>query len=69
MGSFDAPPKPRSFVVYAAEEQTVAAGKRTILELRFHVVEGVPRELAYAKVGAADSDAACVAASGGDKGG
>jgi len=40
-GNFDAPaPKPKAFVQYAAEPQNVAAGKRTVLELRFRVVDG-----------------------------
>ncbi len=41
MGSLDAPaPKPKSYVVYSAEQQIVAAGKRSVLELHFRVVEG-----------------------------
>ena len=32
--------KPRQYVTYAAEAQTVAAGKRGVLELRFRVVDG-----------------------------
>ncbi len=36
----DAPAKPKSFVLYTAEPQTVSAGKRTVLELHFHVLEG-----------------------------
>jgi len=36
----DAPVKPKSYVVYAAESQTVPAGKAGVLELRFHVVDG-----------------------------
>jgi hypothetical protein len=40
MGSGEAPPKAKSYVVYAAEAQTVPAGKSAMLELRFHVVEG-----------------------------
>jgi len=36
----DAPVKPKSYVVYAAEPQTVRAGKSAVLELRFRVVEG-----------------------------
>jgi DsbC/DsbD-like thiol-disulfide interchange protein len=41
VGNFDAPaPKPKSFVVYAAEQQNVAAGKRSVLELHFRVVDG-----------------------------
>jgi DsbC/DsbD-like thiol-disulfide interchange protein len=41
VGNLDAPaPKPKSFVVYAAEQQNVTAGKRTVLELHFRVVDG-----------------------------
>jgi hypothetical protein len=41
VGSLDAPvAKGKSYVVYAAEEQSVAAGKPAVLELRFHVVDG-----------------------------
>src|SRR5258707_4480782 len=41
MGNLDAPaPKPKSFVVYAAEQQNVTVGKRSVLELHFRVVEG-----------------------------
>jgi hypothetical protein len=41
VGNLDAPaPKPKSFVVYAAEQQNVPAGKRSVLELHFHVVDG-----------------------------
>jgi hypothetical protein len=41
MGSLDAPaPKPKSFVVYSAEQQNVAAGKRSVLELHFRVMDG-----------------------------
>jgi DsbC/DsbD-like thiol-disulfide interchange protein len=41
VGNLDAPaPKPKSFVVYAAEPQNVAAGKRSVLELHFRVVDG-----------------------------
>ena len=40
LGSMDAPVKPKQQVVYVAEAQTVAAGKRAVLELRFHVEEG-----------------------------
>lgn len=32
--------KPVSYVVYAAEPQTIAAGKPSVLELSFHVVPG-----------------------------
>jgi DsbC/DsbD-like thiol-disulfide interchange protein len=41
VGSLDASaPKPKSFVVYAAEQQNVTAGKRSVLELHFRVVDG-----------------------------
>ncbi|MCU1294262.1 MAG: hypothetical protein JWP08_3112 [Bryobacterales bacterium] len=41
VGNLDAPaPKPKSFVLYAAEQQNVAAGKRSVLELHFRVVDG-----------------------------
>ena len=41
VGNLDAPaPKPKSFVVYAAEQQNVTAGKRSVLELHFRVVDG-----------------------------
>jgi hypothetical protein len=41
VGSLDAPaPKPKSFVLYAAEQQNVTAGKRSVLELHFRVVDG-----------------------------
>ena len=38
-GSFDQP-KPKGYVVFAAEQQTIPAGKQAALELRFHVVDG-----------------------------
>jgi Disulphide bond corrector protein DsbC len=41
VGNLDAPaPKPKSFVIYAAEEQNVTAGKRSVLELHFRVMDG-----------------------------
>jgi DsbC/DsbD-like thiol-disulfide interchange protein len=41
VGNLDAPAtKPKSYVVYAAEQQSVAAGKRSVLELHFRVVDG-----------------------------
>jgi DsbC/DsbD-like thiol-disulfide interchange protein len=41
VGNLDAPaPKPKSYVLYAAEQQNVAAGKRSVLELHFRVVDG-----------------------------
>jgi hypothetical protein len=36
----DAAPKPKSYIVYAAEPQTVAAGKNAVLELHFRVQDG-----------------------------
>jgi Disulphide bond corrector protein DsbC len=41
VGNLDAPAaKPKSFIVYVAEQQDVAAGKRSVLELHFRVVDG-----------------------------
>jgi hypothetical protein len=40
LGNMDAPAKAKSYVLYAAEPQTVPAGKRGVLELRFHMVRG-----------------------------
>jgi len=41
VGNLDAPaPKSKSYILYAAESQEVAAGKRTVLELHFRVVDG-----------------------------
>jgi DsbC/DsbD-like thiol-disulfide interchange protein len=41
IGRLDAPAtKARSYVVYAAEQQSVAAGKQSVLELHFRVVDG-----------------------------
>src|SRR5258708_6037105 len=41
IGNLEAPaPKPKSFIVYAAEPQNVPAGKRSVLELHFRVVDG-----------------------------
>jgi hypothetical protein len=40
-GSLDAPvAKPKSYVVYAPEQQIVTAGKRSVLQLNFRVVDG-----------------------------
>jgi len=40
-GNLDAPaPKPKAFVLYAAEPQNVPAGKRSVLELHFRVIDG-----------------------------
>lgn len=35
-----APPKPKSYVVLAGDQQTVPANKKTSVELRFQVVDG-----------------------------
>ena len=40
LGNMNAPAKAKSYVLYAAEPQTVPAGKRGVLELRFHMVPG-----------------------------
>jgi len=41
VGNLDTPaPKPKSYVVYAAEQQNVPAGRRSVLELHFRVVDG-----------------------------
>jgi hypothetical protein len=41
VGNLDAPVvKPKSYVVYGAEQQSVAAGKRSVLELHFRVLDG-----------------------------
>ncbi len=41
VANLDAPaPKPKSYIVYAAEQQKVPAGKRSVLELHFRVVDG-----------------------------
>jgi hypothetical protein len=41
IGNLDAPPpKTKSYVLYAAEPQIIAAGKRSVLELNFRVVDG-----------------------------
>lgn len=40
LGGMDGPAKPRALVLYAAEPQTVPAGKRAVLEMRFQVVSG-----------------------------
>jgi len=34
------PAKTKQYIVYAAEEQNLAAGKKSVVELRFHVVDG-----------------------------
>ena len=41
LGNLDAPAtKPKSHVMYAAEQQVVTAGKRSVLELHFRVEDG-----------------------------
>ena len=41
VGTLDGPTvKPKSYVVYGAEPQHVAAGKRSVLELHFRVLDG-----------------------------
>jgi DsbC/DsbD-like thiol-disulfide interchange protein len=41
LGQLDAPAvRAKSYVVYAAEEQSIAAGKRSVLELQFRVMDG-----------------------------
>jgi hypothetical protein len=40
MGGMDAPPKPKQYVVYASEAQTVKAGKKSYVELHFSVMDG-----------------------------
>jgi uncharacterized protein YaiE (UPF0345 family) len=40
-GDFDAKPKSQGFVVYAAEPQTLAAGKANVVELNFRVIDGL----------------------------
>ena len=37
----DAPPaKAKSYVAYAAESQVIAAGRKSVVEVRFHVMDG-----------------------------
>jgi len=40
IGSFDGPAKPKQYIEFAAEPQTIPAGKRTLVELHFQVGEG-----------------------------
>ena len=40
MGSLDAPPKPKQYVSYAAEPQTLKAGAKSVVELNFRVMDG-----------------------------
>ena len=36
----DAPVKTKSYVMYAAEAQVIAAGRKSVVEARFHVMDG-----------------------------
>jgi DsbC/DsbD-like thiol-disulfide interchange protein len=38
--NMDSPAKPKAYVLYAAEPQSIPAGKAATLELRFHMVPG-----------------------------
>jgi hypothetical protein len=38
--TMDAPGKPKTYILYSAEPQTVPAGKHAVLELRFQVMPG-----------------------------
>lgn len=40
IGSMDTAAKPKSYVLYAAEPQSIHAGTHATLELRFHLVSG-----------------------------
>jgi hypothetical protein len=40
LGINEAPGKPRAYVLYAAESQSVRAGRSSLLELRFQIVPG-----------------------------
>jgi hypothetical protein len=40
-GDFDAKPKTKDFIVYAAEQQAATAGKQSVLELNFRIVDGL----------------------------
>jgi hypothetical protein len=40
MGDMNAAAKPKAYVAYMAEAQTVPAGRRAVLELHFHVMTG-----------------------------
>jgi len=39
-GEFDAPAKSKSYISYAAEPQSISAGKRSVLEMHFRVAPG-----------------------------
>ena len=56
VGSLDAQaPKPKAFVVYASEQQMVAAGKRSVLELQFRSGR-FPHQFAYSKIRVCNPD-------------
>ena len=40
MGNLNPPVKPKSYVIYDAEPQVIKAGKRSVIELRFRVLDG-----------------------------
>jgi hypothetical protein len=40
-GNLDGKPKTQEFIMYAAEQQTAVAGKQSVLELNFRVVDGL----------------------------
>lgn len=40
IGSFNSPAKQKGYVTFAGEPQTAAAGKRSLLELHFRVLDG-----------------------------
>jgi len=40
-GEFDAKPKSKDFILYAAEQQAATAGRRSELELNFRIVDGL----------------------------
>ena len=40
LGAMDGAPKPKQYIVYAAEQEAVVAGKKSAVELHFRVVEG-----------------------------
>jgi hypothetical protein len=40
MGNLNSPPKPKSYVTYAPEPQVVTAGKRSMVEMHFRVLNG-----------------------------
>jgi hypothetical protein len=40
IGNLDTPAKPKAYVLYAAETQSIPAGRNATIELRFHTVPG-----------------------------